>query len=238
MLRVQNLNTFYGRAHILFDLSFEIERGEVVALMGRNGAGKSTTLKSLINWVSPASGEISFCNQPITRWPSHRIAQLGIGYVPEDRRIFGDLTVLENLSVGRHPKGRPPLPPGSPTWTVEALLELFPNLASLGSRLGREISGGEQQMLALARTLLGNPTLLLLDEPSEGLAPLIVSQMAKALKALKTEGLTILLCEQNHHFAAAVADRALILEKGQLQYQGSLTDLAQHHRIGGTALNL
>ncbi len=236
MLRVQNLNTFYGRAHILFDLSFEIGRGEVVALMGRNGAGKSTTLKSLINWVSPASGEISFCHQRITRWPTHRIAQLGIGYVPEDRRIFGDLTVLENLSVGRHTqdrhtRGQKLQRPGSPTWTVEALLELFPNLASLGSRLGRQISGGEQQMLALARTLLGNPALLLLDEPSEGLAPLIVSQMANALKALKAEGLTILLCEQNHHFAAAVADRALILEKGQLQYQGSLTDLAQHHRI-------
>ncbi len=233
MLRVQNLNTFYGRAHILFDLSFEIGRGEVVALMGRNGAGKSTTLKSLINWVSPASGEIRFCNQLITRWPTHRIAQLGIGYVPEDRRIFGDLTVLENLSVGRHIQGRRQQPqrPRSPTWTVEALLELFPNLASLGSRLGRQISGGEQQMLALARTLLGNPALLLLDEPSEGLAPLIVSQMAAALKALKAEGLTILLCEQNHHFAAAVADRALLLEKGQLQYQGSLTDLAQHHRI-------
>ncbi|MGF1575306.1 MAG: ABC transporter ATP-binding protein [Cyanophyceae cyanobacterium] len=233
MLKVEKLNTFYGRAHILFDVEFEIERGEVVALMGRNGAGKSTTLKSLLNIVSPMEGKISFLGQPIIGWPTHRIAQMGIGYVPEERRIFGDLTVLENLEVGRQ---KPRV--GSPTWTVDRLFELFPNLAQMGSRLGSHMSGGEQQMLALARTLVGNPALLLLDEPSEGLAPLIVAQMATAIQSLKQQGLTIIISEQNHHFASAVADRALILEKGQIRYRGSMQEISQNEGIRAAYLSV
>lgn len=221
MLSVSNLNTYYGRAHILADLSLEVRRGEVVVLLGRNGAGKSTTMKSVIGLVPAQSGTIIFDGTRIERLSPHRIAQLGLGYVPEERRIFTELTVMENLEVGRQ-KSRD----GVPTWTPERLFRLFPNLGEMRERPGGRMSGGEQQMLTIARTLMGNPRLILLDEPSEGLAPVIVEQMARTILQLKAEGLTVLLSEQNLHFAQMVADRAYIIEKGRIRYQGTMAELA------------
>ncbi len=221
LLSVQGLNSHYGRAHILFDLDFEVAAGEAVALLGRNGAGKSTTLKSLLGWVRASSGAISYAGARIEADPSWRIARRGIGYVPEDRRIFTELSVIENLQVGL----RPPRS-GVPHWTIERIFELFPNLATARSRLGGRMSGGEQQMLAIARTLMGNPAMILLDEPSEGLSPLIVEQLARTLHELKSHGLTILLSEQNLHFASHVADRALIIEKGRIRYCGAMSELS------------
>jgi len=220
MLRVSGLNSFYGRAHILFDLGLEAEAGEVVVLLGRNGAGKSTTMKSIIGIVSPASGEIEFEGRRIETLPPHRIAQRGLGYVPEERRIFTDLTVMENLEVGRQGRRE-----GAPYWTPARLFELFPNLGQMRDRPGGRMSGGEQQMLTIARTLMGNPRLILLDEPSEGLAPVIVEQMANTIRELKGEGLAVVLSEQNLHFAQMVADRAYIIEKGRVQFSGSMSAL-------------
>ena len=217
MLEVRGLNAGYGRARILFDLDLDARPGEVVVLLGRNGAGKSTTLKSIIGLVRLASGEIRFAGERIDRLQPFQIARLGIGYVPEDRRIFTDLTVAENLEVGRRPARA-----DAAHWTSEKLFRLFPNLAEMRNRLGAHMSGGEQQMLTIARTLMGNPRAVLLDEPSEGLAPLIVQQMARTVIELKREGLTVLLCEQNLHFAQAVADRAFVLEKGHVRYSGAM----------------
>jgi branched-chain amino acid transport system ATP-binding protein len=221
MLAVKALNTYYGRAHILADVALEVATGEVVCLLGRNGAGKSTTLKSIIGLVRAASGEIVFNGRRIERQEPYAIAQAGLGYVPEERRIFTDLTVMENLEVGRQPARR-----DAPTWTPERLFALFPNLGTMQDRPGGRMSGGEQQMLTIARTLMGNPSCLLLDEPSEGLAPVIVDQMAAAIRALKKEGLSVLLSEQNLHFAAEVSDRAYIIEKGRIRFSGSMTELA------------
>jgi len=220
MLEVRGLNAGYGRARILFDLDLDARPGEVVVLLGRNGAGKSTTLKSIIGLVRLASGEIRFAGERIDRLQPFQIARLGIGYVPEDRRIFTDLTVAENLEVGRRPARA-----DAAHWTSEKLFRLFPNLAEMRNRLGAHMSGGEQQMLTIARTLMGNPRAVLLDEPSEGLAPLIVQQMARTVIELKREGLTVLLCEQNLHFAQAVADRAFVLEKGHVRYSGAMRAL-------------
>jgi branched-chain amino acid transport system ATP-binding protein len=220
LLAVAKLNAFYGRAHVLFDVDLALARGEVLALLGRNGAGKSTTLKSIIGLVPPASGEIRFAGARIDRGASHVIARLGVGYVPEDRRIFSDLTVDENLDVGRQPPR-----PDAPHWTVEEVFQLFPNLAAMRRRRGGAMSGGEQQMLTVARTLMGNPSLLLLDEPSEGLAPKIVEAMADTIRRLKHRGLAVLLSEQNLHFAAGVADRAAIIEKGRIRYTGDMAAL-------------
>jgi branched-chain amino acid transport system ATP-binding protein len=222
MLRVAGIDAFYGRAHILFGVSFEVGSGEVTALLGRNGAGKSTTLKCVMGLVPPASGEIAFGGLRIDRRPSHLIARLGLGWVPEDRRIFTDLTVAENLEVGRQ---RPR--EGASSWTTERLFQLFPNLEELRNRSAGRISGGEQQMLTIARTLMGNPKLVLLDEPSEGLAPKIVEQMATTILALKREGLALLLSEQNLHFARLVADRATIIEKGRIRYEATMDALAR-----------
>lgn len=191
-----------------------------MVLLGRNGAGKSTTMKSIIGLVSPAAGEIEFGGERIERMPPHHIARRGLGYVPEERRIFTDLTVMENLEVGRQPRRN-----DAPYWTPERLFELFPNLGRMRDRLGGRMSGGEQQMLTIARTLMGNPRLILLDEPSEGLAPVIVEQMANTIRALKNEGLAVVLSEQNLHFAEMVADRAYIIEKGRVQYTGRMADL-------------
>jgi len=221
MLAVRGLHAHYGRAHILDDVGFAVGHGEVVALMGRNGAGKSTTLKSIIGLVQPSAGEIAFDGRPIVGLPSHVVCRAGLGYVPEERRIFPELTVLENLEVGRQPRRE-----GAPHWTAERLFGLFPNLAERRRIDGGRLSGGEQQMLTIARTLMGNPRAILLDEPSEGLAPVIVAQMAGTVQELKREGLTVLLSEQNLHFARAVADRALIIEKGRIRYEGTMAELA------------
>ena len=226
MLRVEGLKAWYGAAQILFDLSFEIGRGEVVALMGRNGAGKSTTMKTLMALITRRAGTVRFLGEDISRLKAFEIARRGLGFVPEDRRIFAGLTVLENLDIGcqphrRFPDGRP-----APSWTPEKLFALFPNLGRMPDRLGAHMSGGEQQMLTVARTLMGNPLLVLLDEPSEGVAPVIVEQMANTIIDLKSEGLSVLLSEQNIHFAELVSDRVYVLEKGQMQWQGRMTDLA------------
>jgi branched-chain amino acid transport system ATP-binding protein len=227
MLKVENLCAWYGAAQILYDISFEVGRGEVVAFMGRNGAGKTTTLKAIMGLLAHRSGRIAFNGRDISRLKPFEVARLGLGFAPEDRRIFSDLTVMENLDVGRQsPRtfadGKP-----APSWTPERLFVLFPNLGEMQDRRGGQMSGGEQQMLTVARTLMGNPLLVLLDEPSEGVAPLIVEQMANTIVELKKEGLSILLSEQNIHFAGIVSDRVYVLEKGQLQWQGRMTDFAE-----------
>ena len=227
MLEVERLRVWYGAAQILFEPSFHVGRGEVVALMGRNGAGKSTSLKAVMALIAQRSGMVRFLGEDISRLKPFEIARRGLGFVPEDRRIFSDLTVLENLDVGRqplrhHPDGRP-----APSWTPEKLFMVFPNLRDMPDRRGAHMSGGEQQMLTVARTLMGNPLLLLLDEPSEGVAPVIVEQMANTIIELKKEGLSVLLSEQNIHFAELVCDRAYVLEKGQLQWHGRMADLAK-----------
>jgi branched-chain amino acid transport system ATP-binding protein len=221
MLRVKDLHAYYGRAHILHGVSLEASAGEVVALLGRNGAGKSTVMKTIMGLVPAARGEVTFAGNRIERLPPYRVARLGLGYVPEDRRIFTELTVMENLAVGLQPPR-----PDAPSWSVDKLLALFPNLAAMRERPGGRMSGGEQQMLTIARTLMGNPRCVLLDEPSEGLAPIIVEQMARSIHALKSEGLCVLLSEQNLHFSQAVADRAYIIEKGQIRFGGSMAELS------------
>jgi branched-chain amino acid transport system ATP-binding protein len=225
MLAVEKLNAWYGAAHILFDIAFRVGRGEVVALMGRNGAGKSTTIRTIMGLVIQKSGSVLFNDQDISRLKPFEIARLGLGYTPEDRRIFSDLTVMENLDVGRQPPRSFPDGTPAPTWTPEKLFQIFPNLAEMRDRLGAQMSGGEQQMLTVARTLMGNPLLVLLDEPSEGVAPVIVEQMANTIIELKKEGLSILLSEQNLHFAEIVSDRVYMLEKGQIRWQGSMPEL-------------
>ena len=220
MLLVKDLHAFYGRAHILHGLSLDAHAGEVVALLGRNGAGKTTAIKTIMGLVPPAQGEVSFSGRRIDRLPPYRIARLGLGYVPEERRIFTELTVMENLEVGRQPARD-----GAPVWTEDKLFALFPNLGRMRERPGGRMSGGEQQMLTIARTLMGNPRCVLLDEPSEGLAPIIVEQMAHSIRALKGEGLCVLLCEQNLRFCEAIADRAYIIEKGQIRFGGSMAEL-------------
>jgi branched-chain amino acid transport system ATP-binding protein len=225
MLAVESLSAWYGAARILYDLSFEVGRGEVVALMGRNGAGKSTTLKSIMGLTAKRKGTVRFEDRDISGLKPFEIARRGLGYTPEDRRIFADLTVMENLDIGRQPARRFADGAAAPSWTPERLFDMFPNLAEMPDRLGDRMSGGEQQMLNVARTLMGNPLLVLLDEPSEGVAPLIVEQMAATIVELKKEGLSILLSEQNIHFARLVSDRIYLLEKGQIRWQGSMAQL-------------
>jgi branched-chain amino acid transport system ATP-binding protein len=220
MLEVRDLDAFYGPAQILFGVSFAVKPGEVVALVGRNGAGKSTTMRALVGLVQDRRGLVRFDGADISADATHAIARRGLGYVPEDRRIFTELTVEENLEVGR----RPPRA-GAPTWTKDRLYALFPNLAEMRHRLGGRMSGGEQQMLTIARTLVGNPSLVLLDEPSEGLAPRIVEEMADALLTMKREGLSLLVSEQNLHFAKLIADRAVIIERGRIRHEGTIAAL-------------
>jgi len=231
MLTVANLNAWYGAAQILYDLSLEVGRGEVVALMGRNGAGKSTTMKAIMGLIAYRSGSIRFLGRDIGRLEAYEIARLGVGFTPEDRRIFSDLTVMENLDVGRQPPRTFPDGAPAPVWTPERLFHLFPNLKEAQHRLGGRMSGGEQQMLTVARTLMGNPLLVLLDEPSEGVAPIIVEQMAHTIVALKQEGLAVLLSEQNIHFAELVADRVYVLEKGQIRWHGSMAELSENTAV-------
>ena len=220
MLDVQRLSAWYGKAQILFDVSLRVGAGECVALMGRNGAGKSTTMKALMGLLARRSGTVTFLGHDVSQLAPHQISRLGLGWVPEDRRIFTDLSVQENLEVGRQPQRE-----GAPSWTPDKLFALFPNLATMLDRPGGRTSGGEQQMLTIARTLMGNPRLILLDEPSEGVAPLIVEQMAQMIVKLKAQGLAVLLSEQNLHFARLVSDRAVVLEKGQVRFAGTMQAL-------------
>jgi branched-chain amino acid transport system ATP-binding protein len=225
-LAVDNLNAWYGAAQVLFDVSLRIGRGEVVALMGRNGAGKSTTMKAVMGLMARRSGTVRLNGRDVSRLRPFEIARLGLGFVPEDRRIFSELTVEENLDTGRQPPRRFAEGTEAPAWTPGALFRLFPNLAELRARPGGRMSGGEQQMLTIARTLMGNPLIVLLDEPSEGIAPLIVEAIADTIVALKKRGLSILLSEQNVGFAQLVCDRAYMLEKGQICWQGTMAELA------------
>ncbi len=225
LLEAESLSASYGRAQVLFGVHVALRAGEVVALMGRNGAGKSTTLKALMGLV-PARGSVRFEGQDVLGMPPYRIARLGLGYVPEERRIFTDLTVFENLEVGRKNTR-----PDDRAWTPERLFRIFPNLAEMKGRRASAMSGGEQQMLTIARTLMGNPHAVLLDEPSEGIAPVIVEQMADAVLAMKKEGIAVLLSEQNLYFAAAVADRAYVIEKGGIRFEGTMAELETNDEI-------
>jgi branched-chain amino acid transport system ATP-binding protein len=225
-LQVSGLNAWYGPAHILFDLNLEVGSGEVVALLGRNGAGKSTTFKAVVGLLEQRSGRILYEGRDLSGAPAYQVARAGLGYVPEDRRIFTELTVEENLEVGRQaPRS------GAPTWTPEKLYGLFPNLAEMRKRPGGRMSGGEQQMLTIARTLMGNPGLVLLDEPSEGLAPKIVEEMAAAILAMKREGLSLVISEQNLHFARLISDRAVIVERGRVRFSGTLAELESQPEV-------
>ncbi len=226
MLEVEGLNGWYGPAHILYDVGLSVGPGEVVALLGRNGAGKSTTFRAIVGLLGRREGRIAFAGRDVSALPTHAVVRAGLGYVPEDRRIFTDLTVMENLEVGRQPPR-----PGAPTWDPDKLFALFPNLGAMRDRPGGRMSGGEQQMLTIARTLMGNPSLVLLDEPSEGLAPKIVEEMAHAILAMKREGLSIVLSEQNLHFARLISDRAVILERGRVRFEGSMAELAANAEV-------
>lgn len=237
LLQVQGLNAWYGAAQILFDVSLQVGRGEVVALMGRNGAGKSTTLKALMGMVA-RRGSVQFLGHDIARREPHEIARLGLGYVPEERRIFTDLSVMDNLEVGRQRPRRWPDGTPTPEWTPEKLFALFPNLGEMPQRSGGRMSGGEQQMLTVARTLMGQPLLVLLDEPSEGVAPLIVQQMARTIRALKAQGVSVLLSEQNLPFAEAVADRAYLIEQGQVVHEGRMADVVANPDVRKNCLGV
>ena len=237
LLQVQGLKAWYGAAQILFDVSLQVGRGEVVALMGRNGAGKSTTLKALMGMVA-RRGSVQFLGQDIARREPHDIARLGLGYVPEERRIFTDLSVMDNLEVGRQRLRRWPDGTPAPVWTPEKLFALFPNLGEMPLRPGGRMSGGEQQMLTVARTLMGQPLLVLLDEPSEGVAPLIVQQMARTIRALKAQGVSVLLSEQNLPFAEAVADRAYLIEQGEVVHEGSMADVVANPDVRKNCLGV
>ncbi len=232
-LSVHDLNSHYGPAHILFDVALEVGEGEVVALLGRNGAGKSTTFRSIVGLVAQRRGRIEFEGKDVSNQPTHAIVSRGLGYVPEERRIFTDLTVDENLEVGRQP-----VRPNAPHWTREKLFALFPNLAEMRNRPGGRMSGGEQQMLTIARTLMGNPSLVLLDEPSEGLSPKIVEQMVAAILTMKQAGVSIVLSEQNLHFARLISDRAYIIERGRICYSGTMAELDARPDIRDTHLAL
>jgi branched-chain amino acid transport system ATP-binding protein len=219
LLAVENIHTAYGLSRVLFGVSLDIAEGECVCLLGRNGVGKTTTMRSVMGLTPPSGGRVLWQGRDITGWAPHRVARAGIGFVPEDRRIFAELTVRENLEVGAQAARRPG------RWTIEAVGELFPVLRERRDQRGGFLSGGEQQMLTIARTLMGNPLLLLLDEPSEGLAPLVVDLLAGKIAELKAQGLTILLAEQGADFALALADRVYVLEKGAVRFSGAAAEL-------------
>ena len=220
LLELSHVDAYYDDSHILFDLSLTVEAGEVVCLLGRNGAGKTTTARSIVGLTPPRAGRITLRGHDLVGLPPYRIARLGIGFVPEDRRVFPNLTVYENLEVARRTWGHG----AASTWTVERVFDLFPILAQRHRQLGATLSGGEQQMLTIARTLMGDPAVLLLDEPSEGLAPLVVESLRQQLAQLKRNGLTIVLAEQNVRFVSELGDRVYILEKGMVRYQGSMSE--------------
>lgn len=222
VLRTEEIHTYYGKSHILHGISLEVNEGEIVTVLGRNGAGKTTTMRSLSGLTAPRSGKIEVFGHDTTHWPPHRIAQLGVGYVPEGRKIFGALTVRENLMV-------PHTRPGP--WTLERVFKLFPRLEERKSQLGRQLSGGEQEMLSIARPLLLNPRLMLLDEPSQGLAPLVVKEVMQVVRRMRDEGLSVLLVEQNVPLSLSVADRAYVLDDGKVVYSGSAHDLAKDREL-------
>jgi branched-chain amino acid transport system ATP-binding protein len=227
ILAVKEVYTSYGLSQILFGVSLEVREGECICLLGRNGVGKTTTLRSIMGLTPPRQGQVLYKGQDITGKPAFRVAKLGIGFVPEDRRIFPDLTVGENLDVAR----KPPASVHTTEWTVGRVYKLFPILEKLNDRKGGYLSGGEQQMLTIGRTLMGNPDLLLLDEPSEGLAPLVVRDLGVQIKRLKDEGITLLLCEQNAKFATALSDRAYVLEKGHVRFSGTIKELQENEEV-------
>ena len=233
MLDVESLDAWYGQAQVLYGVSLAVGAGECVALVGRNGAGKSTTMKAIMGLMARRRGRVAFRGRDISALPPYRIGRLGLGWVPEDRRIFTDLTVRENLAVARQPARE-----GAPAWSEEKVYALFPNLARMPDRPGGRMSGGEQQMLTVARTLMGNPYLVLLDEPSEGVAPLIVEEMARMIVSLKGEGVSILLSEQNLHFARLVSDRAVVLEKGEVKFDGAMEALMHDEALQRTHLSI
>jgi branched-chain amino acid transport system ATP-binding protein len=233
ILEVNNIYTSYGLSQVLFGISLKIKEGEVVSLLGRNGVGKTTTLRSIMGLTPAHSGSIKWKGEEITAKPSYEIAKMGIGFVPEDRRIFSDLTVWENLDVAIKSSGK-----GGPSWTVERVFELFPALEPLRNRRGGFLSGGEQQMLTVARALMGNPELLLLDEPSEGLAPVVVQHLGEQISKLREEGMTILLSEQNTQFSLDLSDRLYILEKGEVRYEGKVAEFLKDEESYKTYLTL
>ncbi len=226
ILSISNLRGWYGAAQILFGLDFEVGAGQTVALLGRNGAGKSTTFKAIAGLLGRRDGRVTFAGRDVSREPTYTIVRRGLGYVPEDRRIFPDLTVEENLEVGRQPPRA-----GVPYWTPERLYGLFPNLGAMRKRAGGAMSGGEQQMLTIARSLMGNPSLVLLDEPSEGLAPKLVEDVAHAIRTLKGEGLSLLVSEQNLHFVRLICDRAVVIERGQVRFAGTMAEIEANAEI-------
>jgi len=225
-LDLNSINTYYGRSHILFDVSLSIEKGEVVSLIGRNGAGKSTTFRSIIGLTPPQTGEVIFKGERISGLRAFRICRKGVGFVPEDRRCFPELTVRDNLEVAARREKETDSP-----WTVERIYTLFPRLQERERNLGSQLSGGEQQMLTIARTLMTNPDVLLLDEPSEGLAPLIVALLADMILQIRKEGVTVLLAEQNLHFCAKVSDRGYVIDKGSVKYVGKMSDLLTNEEV-------
>jgi branched-chain amino acid transport system ATP-binding protein len=225
MLQVEGIHTYYGLSHILFDVSLKIERGQVVCLLGRNGAGKTTTLKSIMGLVPPAQGCIRLNGEDVTGKAPFVLARKGIGYVPDDRRIFADLTVNENLEIAARPA------PGSDGWTRENVYGLFPQLRSMHTRKGGLLSGGEQKMLAVARALMTNPQLLLLDEPTEGIAPIMVKALGERIRTLKAMGLTVLLAEQNLRFTLGLSDYGYVIDNGRIRYQGPVADLMENDDV-------
>lgn len=227
ILEVKGIYTAYGLSQILFGVSLKVQEREVISLLGRNGVGKTTTLRSIMGLTPPKSGSIRWRGEEIAGKPTYQISRLGIGFVPEDRRIFSDLTVWENLDVAIRPSGKKEY-----VWTLERVFDLFPALSPLQKRKGGYLSGGEQQMLTIARTLMSNPDLLLLDEPSEGLAPIVVHQLGEQIAKLRQEGMTILLCEQNTRFSLDLSDRLYILEKGAVKYEGTVQDFRKDEKIG------
>ncbi len=232
LLTVENIHTAYGPSRVLFGITLEIAAGECVCLLGRNGVGKTTTMRSIMGLTPPSSGRVHWRGRDITGWKPHRMARSGIGFIPEDRRIFAELTVRENLEVGARAARRPG------RWTIATVGELFPVLRERRDQRGGFLSGGEQQMLTIARTLMGNPELLLLDEPSEGLAPLVVETLRVKIGELKAQGLTILLAEQGVDFALALADRVYVLEKGAIRFAGGADELRHDRPLLDSLLSL
>jgi len=225
MLEVERIHTFYGLSHILFDVSLKVSAGEIVCLLGRNGAGKSTTMRSIMGLTPPRQGRVRFRGRDCTGRKPFRMARLGLGYVPDDRRVFADLTVGENLEIVERRKA------GRDGWSRERVYEFFPALKKIDTRRAGFLSGGEQQMLTIARALMTNPDLLLLDEPTEGLAPLIVGTLAEQIARLKESGLTVLLAEQNIKVALALSDRGYVIDNGRIRYEGSIEDLRDNEEV-------